>query len=226
MAARVDPWQTKPVTKTASLSALLLFGALASCQREEPPTPQGGGAAAPALAPNPHNPHGDGVPTQVGGGAPITGLIKLDEGLGPDAIRPTDVLFIMARESQGNGNFGRLVAVKRVAPVELPARYELTAQDVMVVGTPFTGPFIVMARLDRDGDPMTRGEDDLYAHLVDPVNPGQEGVHLTLKKGAPKTIGAPAHGPHGGPATQPAHPPGAATQPAHPHGAIPGHSPH
>lgn len=135
---------------------------------------------------NPHAAFPDTPP-----GASFSGLVKLGEGLSEADVKPTDVLFIMARESQGGGLAGRLMAVKRLGQVQYPLRYEIGGQDVMVPGLPFAGPFIVTARLDRDGDPMTRGEDDLYGTFPAEVKAGQEGVHLVLKKGAPKVIPAP-----------------------------------
>ncbi len=142
--------------------------------------------AAGAKAANPHEGFDKSPP-----GTPFTGLVKLAEGVTEADLKPTDVLFIMARESQGKGLAGRLVAVKRLGQSKYPLRYEISAKDVMVPGIPFKGPFIVMARLDRDGDPMSRGKDDLYATFTTPVMAGQEGVHLVLKKGAPKTMKAP-----------------------------------
>ena len=38
---------------------------------------------------------------------------------------------------------------------------------------------------------MTRGADDLYATVPEPVFPGQEGVHLVLDTGAAKTMAPP-----------------------------------
>lgn len=158
--------------------------------------PAGGAAAQPSSQPAGQgdtpatgNPHAEFDKTPPG--TPFTGLVKLAEGLSEADLKPTDVLFIMARESQGGGLAGRLVAVQRLGAATYPMRYEVSAKDVMVPGIPFHGPFIVTARLDRDGDPMTRGEDDLYATMPTPVMAGQEGVHLVLKKGAPKTIPAP-----------------------------------
>ncbi|MCB9651037.1 MAG: hypothetical protein H6730_31270 [Deltaproteobacteria bacterium] len=144
-----------------------------------------GPASGPAGA-SPHAAFPDTPP-----GAPFSGLVKLGDGLSEADVKPTDVLFIMARESQGGGLAGRLMAVKRLGQVQYPLRYEIGSQDVMVPGLPFAGPFIVTARLDRDGDPMTRGEDDLYGTFPAEVKAGQEGVHLVLKKGAPKVIAAP-----------------------------------
>lgn len=129
-------------------------------------------------------------------GAPFTGEVSLGEGLSAADVKGTDVLFIMARESAGGGP-GRLVAVQRHASVTLPQAFTVAPTDVMVPGMPFTGPFVVMARLDRDGDPMTRGQDDLYASAEGPVMAGQGAVKLVLKKGTEKDFappGAPAPG--------------------------------
>lgn len=160
---------------------------LASGQAGSAASQPGAGASGAASQPSPH-----GAIAAGSAGAPFSGLIRLEEGLKPEDVKRTDVLFVMARESQGKGLAGRLVAVKRMADVEFPLRYEISAADLMIPGLPFAGPFIVTARLDRDGDPMTRGEDDLYATYPDEVQVAQEGVHMTLKKGAPKTMEAPA----------------------------------
>ena len=138
---------------------------------------------------------------------PLSGLVKLDEGLSVDDIKPTDVLFIMARQSLG-GRPGMLVAVVRYGNVEFPKRYEISQGNVMMTDIPFSGPFRIDARLDRDGDPMTKTADDLYASFDGDVLNGQEGVHLVLKKGAPPPpaqLQAPPSG-HPGqrPASQPA----------------------
>lgn len=175
--------------------------------------PAAAAASQPAGAGSqPANPHGAMPSTPPG--APVSGLLKLGEGLGEGDVADTDVLFIMARESQGGGRAGRLVAVKRMGKVKFPHRYELSSKDVMVPGIPFAGPFIVNARIDKDGDPMTKGEADLYAVFTSEVKAGQEGVHLVFKKGRPKPMAAPpgvkAPPAARGAASQPA---GAASQP-------------
>ncbi len=128
-------------------------------------------ASQPASAPS----------TPVSSTDPIVGLLKLAEGIPADSIKPTDVLFIMARESQGDSKAGRLVAVQRHGKVEFPMRYELSAKDAMVPGVPFKGPFIVYARLDRDGDPMTKGQGDLYGAITRPLKGGEQDAHIVLK---------------------------------------------
>ena len=146
--------------------------------------------------------------TKAPAGQPFSGLVKLGDGLKPEDVKATDVLFVMARESQGNGKAGRLVAVQRHGKIEFPVRYEMSQKNVMVPGIPFTGPFIVMARLDKDGNPMTRGKEDLYGVFDGEVTAGQEGVHLVLKKGRPKEIKSnavspPSQKPSSAPASQP-----------------------
>ena len=99
----------------------------------------------------------------------------------------------MARESQGGGRAGRLVAVQRHGKVTFPKRYELSAKDAMMPGVPFTGPFVVYARLDRDGDPMTKGQGDLYGAIEKPVQSGDEEAHIVLKlRGDSKASSRPA----------------------------------
>ena len=113
---------------------------------------------------------------------PVSGLVKLGEGIDASVVKASDVLFIMARESQGGGKAGRLVAVQRHGQLSFPKRYELSGKDAMVPGVPFKGPFVVYARLDRDGDPMTKGEDDLYGAVTGDVLAGADGAHIVLKK--------------------------------------------
>ncbi|MEQ9496829.1 MAG: hypothetical protein RIT81_08220 [Deltaproteobacteria bacterium] len=206
------------------VAGVLGLGLAFACKQETKAPPAAAQAKAPAAS-QPAN-AGSGAASSPHGkieagpaGAPFSGLVKLGEGLSPDDVKPTDVLFVMARESQGGGLAGRLVAVQRFAPVQLPKAYELGPGNVMVPGIPFTGPFIVTARLDRDGDPMTRGEDDLYATIPEPVKTGTEGQHLVLKKGIAKPVPAPpgAKAPPKMPKPQPVRPAsqpgGAASQP-------------
>ncbi|MEL6183314.1 MAG: hypothetical protein AAFU79_01725 [Myxococcota bacterium] len=187
---------------------LLVGGFLCACPASESNTPSSSAppqaaapASAPASAPGPAHP-------PVPSGEPLTGTVKLAEGLSADAVKATDTLYIMARQSQGGGLAGRLVAVKRMTGLEgksFPARFEIGPKDTMMAGVPFAGPFIVYARLDRDGDPMTKTEEDLYATIVTPVNPGATDLELELKAGMPKTVDAPPPGaaPSSAPASQP-----------------------
>jgi hypothetical protein len=175
-----------------------LAGALLSvgCKQEAP---------APAAPPPQAAPPAPAAVT----GETVSGLVKLGEGLTQADVRPEDILFVMARQVAPGGGPGPLVAVQRLTAVQAPQRFELSAKDIMVPGNPFTGPFQLSARLDRDGDPMTRTEQDLYAILEGTVNAGSKDVELVLSKGMPASLGG------GAPASPGAMPPG--------HGAPAGH---
>lgn len=187
----------------ALFSSLLLGAGALACQdpptpppaapQAAPPDPRGAASMPKGAAPMPHGaaPHG-GVPPSVGG-APVTGVIQLAEGADPKSIQASDVLFVMARKSQGDGKAGALVAVKRFSGLEeasFPLRFELGAADVMTTDVPFAGPFIVYARLDRDGDPMTRTVEDLYGTVADPVANGAANLKMDLKPGTPEMVGS------------------------------------
>lgn len=133
----------------------------------------------------------------VADGAPFTGELKLGEGIPADTVKPTDVLFVIARQSIG-GQPGQIIATTRHADVKLPMKFSIGPDNRMVQGIPFTGPFIVTARIDRDGDPMTRGADDLYATAAGETKAGQADVALVLGK-APANLQQPQQMPQGHP---------------------------
>lgn len=127
-------------------------------------------------------------------GPPFTGEVRLADGVSADLIKPTDVLFLMARECMGDCTKpGRLVAVQRLEKLKLPVAYSMGPEHVMMAGTPFSGPLLVQARVDRDGDAMTKGPDDLYAEVTTGVMPGQANVVLAVGKLATPPAPAPAH---------------------------------
>lgn len=121
---------------------------------------------------------------------PFGGEIKLGAGLGKDAVKPSDVLFVIARQSMG-GQPGQIIATQRHTPVTLPMKFTMSKRDTMVEGIPFTGPWIVTVRLDRDGDPMTKDENDLYASSNGEVKGGQTDLSMVLSKGMPAPAQAP-----------------------------------
>jgi hypothetical protein len=51
----------------------------------------------------------------------------------------------------------------------------------MMAGRPFTGPITLTARVDRDGNPLTRDPADPSAELPAPVEPGTTDVELRLE---------------------------------------------
>jgi hypothetical protein len=62
-----------------------------------------------------------------------------------------------------------------------PANFEIGPADAMMTGRPFSGPIRISARLDSDGDPMTRSPGDLSAEVSEALKPGARGVELILR---------------------------------------------
>jgi len=87
------------------------------------------------------------------------------------------VLFLIARSPQA----GPPLAVKRLPAGPFPLAFEIGPEDAMMAGRPFEGPILLSARLDTDGDPMTRGEGDLAAVHETPLEPGAQNVDLVLR---------------------------------------------
>lgn len=188
-------------------SAALAGALLCACPASESAAPTSSAPQAAAPSSTPASTPAPQTPPPVPAGEPLSGTVTLADGLAKDAVKPSDTLYIMARTSQGGGRAGRLVAVKRIDGLEaksFPTRFEIGPKDTMMVGVPFTGPFIVYARLDRDGDPMTKTEEDLYATVAEPAKAGATDLVLKLGPGMPKTVAAPpGAAPTSAPASQP-----------------------
>lgn len=106
-------------------------------------------------------------------GEPIRGTLELSEGADPSR---GVVLFVIARSTGA----GPPLAVKRLAVGPFPVEFEIGPADAMLAGRPFAGPIRLSARLDADGDPLTRQAEDLVAEIPDVLEPGTDGVRLVL----------------------------------------------
>jgi hypothetical protein len=115
---------------------------------------------------------------QGGGGLPeghpnVAGVrVTLD--LDPAATQRTGIVFVIARNPAG----GPPVAVKRVVATSFPMNVDITAADSMM-GQTLPASFRVEARLDSDGDPLTKPATDPAA-AQEGVVPGAT-VRLALK---------------------------------------------
>jgi tetratricopeptide (TPR) repeat protein len=134
-----------------------------------------------AAAPNPHvglaTPGGaQRPPATATPGKHVSGTVDLDPAL-RDPISPQAVLFVFVR--QAGASAGPPIAVKRLPP-KFPAAFELSEADAML-GQPFPDALLLEARLDSDGDPMTRSPTDPKARL-DRVRAGRSDLHLVLRR--------------------------------------------
>lgn len=111
------------------------------------------------------------------GGAAIEGRIELAPGLArPD----TGVLFVIARPQGVAG--GPPLAVLRIANPTFPLEFSIGPEQVMIPSLRFEGAISISARLDADGNAMTRGSEDISSQVEEPLAPGATGVKLVLSE--------------------------------------------
>ena len=115
----------------------------------------------------------DGAPAPVAGAASGPS-VRVTVDLASDAKQRSGVLFVIARNPAG----GPPAAVKRVMASSFPVTLELSSADSMM-GQPLPQTFRLEARLDSDGDAMTRPATDPSA-MQENVKPGAT-VNLALK---------------------------------------------
>ena len=89
------------------------------------------------------------APAMASAASSIRGTLRLAAGA---AIPDGAVLFVIARSQSG----GPPLAVKRMSAGPFPLDFEIGPQDAMIAGRPFAGPILLSARIDADGDPLTR----------------------------------------------------------------------
>ena len=188
------------------LVALLGAVLLAGCDRNIEPYQAGEESRPPDLArifPGPpagsEAPRGDGVETgqtsrgavppsraegsevtaNSAGSEPIRGEIDLAPEL--VATRPGGaILFVIARPQGATG--GPPLAVLRIPSPDFPFTFSIGPENVMIPSMQFVGPISLSARLDADGNAMTRGPGDISSDTAETLSPGATGVRLTLSE--------------------------------------------
>lgn len=138
--------------------------------------PHAGVEGAPPLGDNPHA--GMGGAPQGGGAGAGADMAEFDPPDPNRAIDPNkylrgtitdteatsanidrgDILFLSAKpiDPASGDEVGAPIAVDRLIVSEFPLQFELTEEHMMVAGTEFDGPVVVEARVDSDGEAMTR----------------------------------------------------------------------
>jgi len=114
---------------------------------------------------------------QAGGAAAsVRGEVHLAEGVRPAS---GSVLFVIARKRGVQG--GPPLAVARIDNPRFPQPFELGPDQVMIPSLRFEGPVSITARLDADGNAMTREASDPVTASSQPADPGQTGLLLRLE---------------------------------------------
>jgi cytochrome c-type biogenesis protein CcmH len=110
----------------------------------------------------------------------ITGKITVDPKL-KTKLDSKAVLFIIARPGGG----GPPVAVKKIDQPVFPLTYTLGAENAMAQGVALTGKLTLSARLDTDGNPMTRDPGSVMGEHKTPVEVGSKNVDFVMDQVVP-----------------------------------------
>jgi cytochrome c-type biogenesis protein CcmH len=138
-------------------------------QAEAPPEQAASGGEEPSAAEAPR--------AAAAGAGGVAGTLELAEG---QAAPPGAIVFITVRPAGVTS--GPPVAVKRLPAASFPITFDVGPGDSMM-GQSLPDRLRVDARVDRDGDPLTRDPADPTAS-ADDVRRGAAGLRLILRKGA------------------------------------------
>ena len=127
-----------------------------------------GGSLAPATGPPP-------AAVTRATSAAIEGTLELSPDLA-GRVPPGAVLFVIARTAQR----GPPLAVVRVTDPTFPLQFSIGPGDRMIQSMPFAGEILLSARVDADGDAMTKSPGDLRGASDIPNAPGDRGVALLI----------------------------------------------
>lgn len=128
---------------------------------------------------------------QAGGGTEgtIRGALKIADALKAKAA-PGATIFLVARMAM-DGAPGPVVAVQRYTVGAWPQPFELTQDNVMLAGMSLKGKVVLTARVDQDGDAMTKQPGDIEGATPAITVPAQS-VDLVLDKVRTEAAGAPS----------------------------------
>lgn len=140
-------------------------------------------------------PAGEAAAAQAAGTSFLRGTLKLGDNV-RDKVQAGATLFLAARAFSPGGAPGQVLAVKRLTAGSWPMTFELTGSDVMIAGTSLQGKVVLTARIDQDGEAMTKQPGDIEGQLG-PIEVPNSSVELTLDTVRTQAAGAPG-GPMGG----------------------------
>jgi hypothetical protein len=132
--------------------------------------PATGAVAPPGPGPAP-------FPAAAGGGAgSVAGVVDIDPGQA-SKLAPGDTLFIIVK----NAPVGPPLAVKKIVGPTFPVPFDIGPADAMMGPDSWTaGPFWISARLDKDGNAMSKGPGDVAGKIESPVPAGATGLRVVL----------------------------------------------
>ena len=130
--------------------------------------------------------HPSSQPTSAGGqktmGGFIYGQLTLDDSV-KDKVKPGSVVFVIVRRSVTQGK-GMLIAATKLDGVtkgSFPLKYVVKQSDAMM-GAPLIGKVTVSARIDQDGDAISKQPGDIIGSAAEAVMVGVNPVAIKLNK--------------------------------------------
>lgn len=172
----VEPYLPGEAVEQPDLGRIFPEGAERSAQGEPAAPPPRGAAPVGAGEPPP------AAPPAADASAPIRGTIRLAPEL-EGRVPAGAILFLIAR----SGGDGPPLAVQRVVEPRLPLAFSIGPEDRMIEQIPFAGPLVLSARLDADGNAMTRLPGDLQGTAPGRHEPGASGVEIVIDEALPGT---------------------------------------
>ena len=147
-------------------------------------SPHGTSGAPHGMAGSPHGmaPGMGASAGPAGRAATVGGLITIAPSLASQ-VKAGAIMFIVARPDDGTDKRNPAVAVRRITVTgsdAFPFRYELGAGDSMMAGGALSGRLRIEARLDGDGDALSRQPGDLQGRTPKPVAVGEQHADLVL----------------------------------------------
>lgn len=136
----------------------------------------GHGIPAEGELPTGHPPIGAAAGDAANAGPSVSGVIDVDPALAKQ-VKAGDVIFVIARTAAG-----QMAAVQKLAaPDKFPLPFTLTGNGPMAMG-PLSGSIKISARVDKDGDAMSKNPGDVIGEVPDLVSVPSQNVKLVLNK--------------------------------------------
>jgi len=158
----IEPYDPNEKVETPDLSKIFPEGAERS----------GDGQALRGVMPEPAAPAAEPLGDDA---APLAGTLRITAELAERVPRGA-VLFLIAR----SGASGPPTAVRRVPDPSFPLDFEIGPDDRMIASMPFAGPFQLTARVDADGNAMTRNPGDLQGEADGAYAPGAREIEIVI----------------------------------------------
>ena len=158
---KIEPFVPGEKPEAPDLSRIFPEGAEKAAKQEAKPGPMRREGAAPVATASSEE--------------SISGTVSIAPALA-GRVPPGAVLFVIARTA----DTGPPLAVKRIADPKLPLSFSIGPDDRMIKALPFAGPIKLSARVDSDGNAMTRLPGDLAGAAPEPHQPGDSGVAVVI----------------------------------------------